>query len=79
MSTDEKTSKTKSKNPQTKTSMKKKVVKKVPAKTKDKKTSKSVPAAKPVLNGIPDLRRFFYKNETRYIFYQRDKFQSFGC
>lgn len=80
MSTDKQTTKTESKTSKTKKKVSEtKAVKKSAAKTKDSKTSKAVAKPKSVLNGIPDLRRFFYKNETPIYFISATNFNLLGA
>ncbi len=80
MSTDNTTSKAKTKTT---------TVKKVKSTTKDKsmattnkqtsKPDKKVAKPESVLNGIPDLRRFFYKNETPIYFISATNFNLLGA
>lgn len=82
MSTDKPTTKakTKAKTSNTKNATSdNKVVKKSAAKTKKSKTAVKVEKPKPVLNGIPDIRRFFHKNETPIYFISATNFNLLGA
>ncbi|MDC8000274.1 biotin carboxylase [Aequorivita todarodis] len=66
--------------PKTSTKSKTKSKSKASSKSKDKAmVSKKAEKPKPVLNGIPDIRRFFYKNETPIYFISATNFNLLGA
>lgn len=81
MSTDKKTTKSNTKTSEAKkTASTPKAVKKSPSKAKVSNAKKNaLLKAKPILNGIPDLRRFFYKNETPIYFISATNFNLLGA
>lgn len=82
MSTEKPTNKAKSKTETSKvkkTTSDAKTTKKVAVKKKDSTVAKTVVKPKPVLNGIPDIRRFFHKNETPIYFISATNFNLLGA
>lgn len=82
MSTEKPTKKAKSKTDASKvkkTTSDAKTTKKVAVKKKDSKVAKTVVKPKLVLNDIPDIRRFFHKNETPIYFISATNFNLLGA
>lgn len=73
------TPKAKTKTSKVKKTTTKVKAKKAPAKTNASKAAKTDAKPLPVLNGIPDLRRFFYKNETPLYFISATNFNLLGA